>query len=392
MRPNREILPFYLLLLLAATMPFGWAQGLAAALFVVAVLLCQPLAQTVENVRKRPLAFLFMGTYLLYVLAMAYTENTAFGMRDLTYKLSLLVFPLALAAMPRLSQQKMKIAGFVFVGACFAAAISALGISSFRVQFDYLPRYIELSVFMHPGYFSAYLNLCFVLLFFLLKSPARKRSVGLYAAAIFIVLFNLLLESKMGIITNIILLFLMIFQSRRLSRKLILIAAGTTAIIFVVVLSQVSSVMSRFENLAQVLDAVHIPKDSNESTALRILIWDQALKVFKEHPWIGVGTGDTKDVMVEQYRKNGIVHAYELRLNAHNQYLEWLLTFGIIGTAVWLLAFAIPIREAVRQRNPLYLYFTLIILLAFVAESFLEREAGIVFYSFFNGLLVFHGR
>ena len=104
---------------------------------------------------------------------------------------------------------------------------------------------------------------------------------------------------------------------------------------------------------------------------------------------MGVGTGDVKDVLLQKYQEKGITNAYLLRLNAHNQYLQTTIALGILGLLVVLGCLFLPLYEALRQKNILVFLFILIVAFNLLVESMFERQAGIVFYSFFNALLFF---
>lgn len=386
-------LPFYIVLLITIFLPFDFFLGPAILFLFLSIVFCQPFKQTLVNLKQNKLFILFSSCYLLYVIGMLWTENQSFGKRDLEYKLSLLFLPIILAAINKIKKSSFHLITKAFVASYIVAAISCFIISYSNNSFSYIPTYIELSIFMHPSYFSAYLNLAFI---FLVKQigfnhRASKDNLLVFSLAIILVGFNLLLNSKIGVITNVLLVFIFLIQGiNRFSKKSAVLFISLFLSALAILFSKVDTVKSRFQSITSTLSAESIPKDSNESSRLRVLIWNEVFEILKDQPILGVGTGDTKDELIKSYKKNDITYAYKNRLNAHNQYLEWLLTFGIIGTFIWLISFILPILLSFKSKNQLYQLFCLIVLIVFFVESFLEREYGVIFFTFFNSLLFFH--
>jgi len=388
-----EQLPYSAALLITILLPFDFFLGPSILLLFIAILIAQPFKQTVQNLQNNKLFILFSGSYLIYVAAMIWTENQSFGKRDLEYKLSILFLPILIAALTRLNRSAFELLIKAFIASFIIAAIVSFFVSYANNSFQHIPTYIELSIFMHPTYFSVYLNLAFIFLikYIGFQSKSSKQQLLIFCLSAFLIAFNLLLNSKIGIILNLLLILIFIIQGlHRFSKKSALLFISLFVIALALIFTQVDAVKSRFQSIGSTLSAENIPKDSDESSRLRILIWHQVFEILEDQPLLGVGTGDTKDELVKSYKKNGITYAYKNRLNAHNQYLEWLLTFGIIGTLFWLICFIVPILLSIKHANVLYPWFCFIVLVVFLVESFLEREYGVIFFAFFNSLLFFH--
>lgn len=135
---------------------------------------------------------------------------------------------------------------------------------------------------------------------------------------------------------------------------------------------------------------VPIDLKSDDGTNERILIWRSSLEIVDENPVFGVGTGDVKDVLLKKYEENHITAAAVKRLNAHNQYLQTCIALGGVGLLILILCLIFPAIYAIRNHDLLYFLFLMLIFLNLLFESMFERQAGIVFYSFFNALLFFH--
>jgi len=82
----------------------------------------------------------------------------------------------------------------------------------------------------------------------------------------------------------------------------------------------------------------------------RIDRWMAALSMFSEHPLLGVGWGRYAD---EYYRYIFYIDAYstDIRMGAHNLYLEMLAESGLVGLGSFLILLALFATEAQRLRR-----------------------------------------
>ena len=125
---------------------------------------------------------------------------------------------------------------------------------------------------------------------------------------------------------------------------------------------------------------------SNFSVLQRLELWASGWRVFLQHPVLGVGTGDVVDTCHEQLRNDGSPLA-DTELHTHNQYLNFLLAFGLLGFGLIAFFFIRAIGNGLRhssnqtfkQSNILYVAFLCILLISFISEDTLETLAGITF-------------
>ncbi|MFH2143882.1 MAG: hypothetical protein ABIJ97_15770, partial [Bacteroidota bacterium] len=105
-----------------------------------------------------------------------------------------------------------------------------------------------------------------------------------------------------------------------------------------------------------------------------------------ESSWkYGVGIGDVKNELIDQYLKNNNFNLAEQKLNAHNQYLETTIGLGITGVAILIIVLFIPFF---RKKNYILYSFLILIIVNFLFESMLNTQAGVTFFAFFYALLI----
>ena len=135
------------------------------------------------------------------------------------------------------------------------------------------------------------------------------------------------------------------------------------------------------------LNTTNVDKTSKESTAVRLLIWQQALKLIAQEPIVGHGVGDVNDKLYESYQTNGLTGAYQHKLNAHNQYLQTYIGLGLIGFILMLYFTIGQLIVSLIKAKTLMVIFSLLLTMNFLVESMLQTAAGVLFFAFFYCLI-----
>jgi len=102
----------------------------------------------------------------------------------------------------------------------------------------------------------------------------------------------------------------------------------------------------------------------------------------------GYGLGNVQDQLDEcysSYSYNSFNSFTEKRYNSHNQFLHEILKNGLFGLISICLLFYISFV----RRNPIHQTLLIMCMIALLTENFFEREAGIVFFTFFNSIFIF---
>lgn len=385
---------FYSSVLLAFSLPFSRMMQL----FIIFLMLNWIIEGDFKNkfrlIAKSKLALLFIVFYLLHVVGMLYTENTDSGLFDIQMKLTLLFFPMIYASRP-IQGTELKYLFYAFIAGGIACALLMLGVSTVH----YLNTgentffYEAFSFLIHPSYFAMYLNFTIIwMLFNFTKNRENFLSpVWMFVIIAFFSVIIVLLSSKMGLLSLIIVYigFVVWFIVRR--KKYLLGLTGLALIIISVValLRFVPEISARVENAISAISNGSADQTNAESTAVRMLIWKAANEVIMKYPIIGAGTGDAKDELIKEYKVEGMTGAAGNNLNAHNEYYQVIVTLGVIGFIVFLLHLFLPLRRALRNKNAIYALFLLLVMFNFLTESMLETQAGVMFFALFNSLLCF---
>jgi len=341
--------------------------------------------------KRFPFILLFSSLYLMHVVGLLYTENFDYALFDLEIKVSMLLFPLIFLTSRVVALARLKKILQSFVLGCLVAAFIcfAHAFYQFRLTGDALFFYYEeFSVFHHPSYFSMYLNLAVAILIILIFDQKNKIKVSYFVLLTLFIITIFQLSSKSGILSlGVILTYTLIYYIvPRLKWFNSFLGLLITVAISSLVIYNSQYTFSRFIAAKNTLAG---EEDKESSTGLRMAIWSSALETIKENPLLGVGTGDIKDQLLENYSAESMEKALNERLNAHNQYLQIALALGGVGLLLLLLSFSIPFFYSIRHQSILYGMFIFIVAFNFLTESVLETQSGAVFYAIFNTFLFF---
>lgn len=342
----------------------------------------------------------FSVLYLLYVLGTFYSSQllTQEGaIFNLEVKLSLLLFPIFFTTIDFSlihKNFKNKILKAFVIG-CLISMILLFNnavFNYFKVEGVDSFYYVNLAFIHHPSYLALYLNFAIAILLYWLtghfNENSFKRNMAIFLILIF-QLFIVLLSSKAGILSVLITYVLMlVYALIQKCKVLFYILPLVLVICFLSTLSFFPYSYSRFYSAESAIEEEPDP-NSGESSVARIMVWNVALELIKENPVFGVGTGDVEPELMKLYKEKNIKLAMDETLNAHNQYLQTFIALGIAGILVLLASLFIPGFWALREKQLLYLLFLAMFAFNMLVESMLERQAGVVFYAFFNSFLFY---
>lgn len=357
----------------------------------------------VKNSKPKQYLFLFSTLFFLFLIGLIYSENMSTNesgaLFNLEKRMSFLGFPLLLATIDieniqeRLYKQILK----AFILGCLLSSFFLVNVAFFEyLQTDNIKAfyYNELSEFHHPSYLAMYLTFAIaILLNWILNSekanPAKRNAVYLLILAFQLMI--ILLSSKAGILGTALIYFLTIIYTiitKNLIPRIKILIPIILLISFVITLFLNPYALSRLYSAEKSIEQENIDETEKvDGTVARVIVWQNALEVIKENPIFGVGTGDTKQALMKKYKEKNISTALENELNAHNEYLQTYMSVGILGFLVLVLSLFIPGWFAFRRNKMVYFLFLVLVAFHFLVESMLAKQAGIVFYAFFNVVL-----
>lgn len=334
--------------------------------------------------------------YLWYALSLLWSEDVASGLRQMETKLSFLLAPPALMAFGLFSEPKARekiLQVFVWgnVSAILWALAKALWLHwNFEAGAEALPRpnffvYERLSrSLMHPGYLASFIGVAILANAQLITQKAtgpRWFSLVILLTGLF------LLQARMNLLALLLVslayLVYRIFKLRLyrlLLVPLVLLALGLSALKWAP-----PSLVNRY--LAFPRFDYDISGDQFNSATYRLAEWHCAKIGISREPWWGYGVGDARQALQDIYREEAFWAGLEQSYNAHNQYLESLLSVGIPGLLLLLGLLARYAWQASKS-SPWMGLALAFFALCLLTESMLERAWGVLllnlFFPFFS--------
>lgn len=348
-----------------------------------------------------PVVILLMAFYILHAAGILYSQNQKEAWFVLEKKLSLILLPVLFIFGPRLNGKETKAVLLSFVASCILVCILCLAIATSKfvqtkdITFFYYQS-LSINIGMHAAYLAMYLCFAIAILLFLSfneKATLRSNQKALYFISIIamsLVIFMLSARTQIVILMiEIAIYFIFVFNLNKsplksiLLSSLIICALLGTALLF-------PGTRERFKEAINYNNEYALSKKWGEKQ-MRYLIWKSALEASGTNLLIGTGTGDVQDDLQKIYIEKeyiSLTYFENTKFNAHNQYFETLIGLGIIGLLVFLSVISVAIRNASKGKNAIYLISVLIFAASCITESMLERQNGIVFFSFFSVFLL----
>jgi O-antigen ligase len=392
---------FFLLLFVAFLIPT--AEGLPLKLASLSVILLSAhwlvsgnYRQKLDRLRTNKLLWLFTGLFLINLVGLLRLNNVDEVGDLLVRKLPLLLFPLVIGTSARLSRKQVDHLIIAFTLGLFLISLFTFreGIAVLLDRND-LTTMVRLTLLHRPyaGMFSVFAIIGLFRLFSAYSSLAIR--VILILTILYFIFFIYILYVKMTVIALLVLavMFALLGAVKKLG-KLPVLAAG------VLLLLSASWYISRDEQARVIFEKITSFEDFSyqeynihlvSSINIRFINWGCSVKVLQEdNNWItGLGIGNTQEKLNQCY-KDLNPWIYENQMNAHNEYLEETLRNGVVGLLMLLLCIAVPLVLSLRYENYTYLGFLALFAICCITENVLSRQAGIMFYAFFNSVFAFN--
>ncbi len=353
--------------------------------FTLKILLNDPKELLTILKRRFPLFLLLVGPLLITLIGCLYTTEPAAGFKDLGRLVPLaLIIPAVLYAPGFFSAYLKRLVYALAIG-CLAAALICWSLTlaeMYSTGYDlgdlFTPRfaYHELSgrIDIHTPYLGMFTAIAiFFLITEFVRSTTKKAKLlyFIWAAILLLFLFNLL--ARTATVTLVIGTFAYMIYTKRYA----LIVLGAAVVI-------TAGSLAYWQDHNFLRDRIFKSINLFESETIfskkdgRFERFGASIVVFKQFPLLGPGTAAEDTYRKAAYYDNRDSVAYNANYNAHNQFLEYLSTFGLLGGLVFLALLIVLIRAA--WGHPILLFFAFSFIMAGLTESILERSWGISFY------------
>ena len=226
---------------------------------------------------------------------------------------------------------------------------------------------------VHPPYVGMLLVSTLVLT--LLRENIQ--GVGKFGVIVFLFLFSIQLLPRNAMVLEVIVTSFFLIKNR----KWFLLGIGGVLIglFFTLVILHPS------DYLRKKLITNNFTADGKKDS--RVNRWVYSYHVFKEAPVWGVGPGNDDRLRMNEYKEAGDMAAFSQNYNSHNQFIEYLCTYGIIGILVFSAFIFMMLRQAYYEKNLVGFVLVLTFCFACMTESILERSFGIKYFALLSSVI-----
>lgn len=191
-------------------------------------------------------------------------------------------------------------------------------------------------------------------------------------ATLFLAILTILLTGARSGLINLFLVFsiyiVYLFKTNPVSKTVFLkLTTLLLPLVFSIVVSNLVFAKTRnaSERYSSVTKRIEQIKTNDASAKMRLTMWDDALKLWKSSPVLGIGLGNYRIESIPHESKS--IDSSIVSLHAHNDFLEILSETGLINGIIYLLLFVsiffINLTRVIKSKNELNRIIALVTLL-----------------------------
>ena len=248
-----------------------------------------------------------------------------------------------------------------------------------------------LSPLTHPSYDAAYVFLGVLSTLSLYKNGHLKKIISIIIV-LFLSLKIILLFSFSGILFFFIFILIMVLWYAK-KRWNLVTSFSILSLLFLFIfflLKNAPILKTDFNNakkhsISYISDPEGFIEKSDKNpngTVIRIIMWKISYDLIKENP-LGYGVGDAMHMTNSKLKKYGFDEMVKHDYNPHNQYLQIGLELGVLPLFIFVFGCIFLVIKALKSKNHFLLFIVLNLMFNCCFESMLQRQSGIVFYTFF---------
>ena len=384
---------FYHLLIFLLTLPFDRFYSTAVLISFSIHSLIFFRRQQFRQLKKE--IIILQSAFFITFISSLYAPSFSEGWEIASRQLAIFIFPL-LFSLTRLDLKKYSpliLTGFaagcaLTVVYLYYDAINVIIYNrlSLRELFsaDFVNHNFSLPIEMHATYLSMMLAIAFIhLLHQLFTVKYKKLLLIIMCIVILAGLIQLGSKSVLIALLFIINIFFPLFVLSGKQRKKFFTVAAAVSVLLGMLIFSIDIFRTRYIRMLKndlFANAAFTEQHS------RMDRWDAAATLIKHSPLIGTGSGTETPLLKELYFERKIYDAYLGSLNAHNQYLSFLIISGVFGLLIYLGTLFWGLRRSLKRKDIMLISFIVLVITVSLSEDMLDVNKGIFFYAFFFSL------
>lgn len=301
--------------------------------------------------------------------------------KEMEKTLVFLFFPLIISTTKSLNKERIvfliKIFGYGLTSICFYALIKILLV---YLKFNWLPNlgegpWVDEYILMHRPYFGMYSSFAIVSFIYFIENKLSNKIFGVVVIVtnIWIIFF---ITSKLAIL---FLMFYFLYKAFNVAVNQKLFFKGTSFILLFL-----TPLFFMYKNNTDAFfDRIYSPLKNQD----RLKTWACTLEVLQSDKYNFIVGFFSESKF--QNELNELLKKKNFRiLNTHNQYLDYLGAYGLIGLMLFLYVLKKLFQIAIKHKNILFVNFLILICFQCLTENIFSRQWGIFFVAVFTSLFI----
>ncbi|MDP4245104.1 MAG: O-antigen ligase family protein [Bacteroidota bacterium] len=364
------------------------------------ILVCLALHTIIQADWRKPFRIrrsllLVVAIYAVTMIGTLYTSDLAQAWKDWEKQLALVLFPL-IFSMLRLDLGKYKFPLMkAFAFSCLLTSLYLYGDALMTIRFNGVsPRLLFTPPFMshnfsrpidlHATYFSMYIAISvatFACLFIRSRSSMGRWFYALASLALLAAMLQLASRAVcIALLIGLATLPFFLVTTRRAWRFVLVALPLSMGLVWA--MGRIGGLHERY--ISGLKEDLSVSAEEPGIVEPRLVRWNCTLDLIRARPLTGYGTGAEIKQLKEVYFDRHLYSSYVHELNAHSEYLSFLLKTGPLGLIVFLTLLGTAVFTALRTRDALFYAFCVIVLCVSFSENILDTNKGIFFFAFFT--------
>ena len=337
-----------------------------------------------------------LGFFGFLLVSCFFSDNFYVGYKKLESSASLIIFPLIFYLLAGDTQilntksfeviKKMVIFStllfLIFSFSYFYITEPYYTFKSTLVHYSNLINIRNTGYLIHPIYLSIYVGVSIV---FSLELFIKNKKYVFFILSLVLLIFIGILNKKGPILSLLVIGAFYLFRNRlNLKKSIYLVPVFLLLILLIIYLPKYNNI----NTFSELKDLIAQKSNEDSSTGIRLQIYDCTIRNISKSPILGYGIGDVNVFLNNCYLNSNSLEIQK-NYNTHNQYFSIWLSAGIFGLMAFLFYLFTVFKIARKQDLKMLYLLNLYFILNMLTENILEREDGVIFFSFLINLYFF---
>lgn len=387
---NKELILNILLFFVAFSLPFSYAfNSIAIAVLFFYSFIFFKREVFLSSITLKKIYIYYFLFFLIQIISIFYSNNKDLAIKFVVRNVVFFIIPITFINLKnKINKNKFKFFFYGMLIAVLSLLISAyFNIVKIFIFDDINLKNIVREKFIEFGILDIHVPYLAILVVFLLicsnKITFNKQDkiniIIRFTLISFLVLSLIQLSGFMSIfILGVFLLSEFLFSRISIKSKLIVITLISVSFIFLIPLLEKSEPTIRVRGAENIIYRTQQLLESKDP--VRRENWESVIKVVSSNILLGVGADGGMELLQKERDIYG--EPYINEHNAHNDLLEILLRYGLVGLSIFLLILVNLAKKAFLTRNYYFIWFLIVFIISGITESYLQRQIGLVFFVF----------